>query len=206
MTIRNGPPVPRRDGQPYTAAEDAVILQTKKPGEAALLLGRTYEAIAYRKGLLRMNAQSKEKLQLRRKAYRKTHHVRILLSPEQAVVIPEAVLLERARRLAAPHESLTSFICGDPRIGYRALDRKPASSVEPFVLAKTYAKAPTRVGSMQRAAKISERDVAIIVSRFDGGERRVAIAADYGISPVTISMIIQGKAWRHANPKFMEFA
>lgn len=37
--------------------------------------------------------------------------------------VPEDVFLEAQRRHGAP-QTLTGFICGDPPIGYRALDRK----------------------------------------------------------------------------------
>jgi hypothetical protein len=44
--------------------------------------------------------------------------------PFEREPIPDSVLIDRARRLAASARDLTASICGDPPRGYSALDRR----------------------------------------------------------------------------------
>lgn len=66
--------------------------------------------------------------------YRKTYERRVPSDlptlygrTEPAPAIPPSVIDEAKRRLAAP-KTLTGWICGDPPIGFRALDRRPPTT------------------------------------------------------------------------------
>lgn len=49
----------------------------------------------------------------------------------------------------------------------------------------------------QKVAKLSEKDVTEIRSRFQSGESRFSIAEDYPVSPGNIWMIVSRKTWKH---------
>lgn len=52
-------------------------------------------------------------------------------------------------------------------------------------------------GSRSGKAKLNEASVALIRARLAAGERLVPIAADYGVTPTTISYIRNYKTWLH---------
>lgn len=52
-------------------------------------------------------------------------------------------------------------------------------------------------GSRSGASKLTERQVAEIRVRQAAGELHRVLAAEYGISRVTITNIVTGKTWRH---------
>lgn len=52
-------------------------------------------------------------------------------------------------------------------------------------------------GSRSGASKLTERQVAEIRARHASGELHRVLAADYGVSRVTITHIVNGKTWRH---------
>lgn len=53
------------------------------------------------------------------------------------------------------------------------------------------------VGESSNLAKITAADVPVIRQRYGAGESRVAIAADYGITPEAIWLIATGRKWKH---------
>lgn len=56
-----------------------------------------------------------------------------------------------------------------------------------------------RRGSMQGNSKLNEADVALIKRKLSEGEKGRHIAAKFGVSPSTISLIKLGKFWRHVD-------
>ena len=54
-------------------------------------------------------------------------------------------------------------------------------------------------GSRSGTSKLSEREVAEIRDRCAAGELHRVVAADYGVSRVTITNIVGGKTWRHVS-------
>jgi hypothetical protein len=51
-----------------------------------------------------------------------------LLDIERPVIVPKERLVERRRRLDAPHRTLVGACLGDPAIGYSALDKRADAS------------------------------------------------------------------------------
>lgn len=52
------------------------------------------------------------------------------LEIERPVIVPKERLIERRRRLAAPHRTLVGACVGDPPVGYSALDRRGDASTK----------------------------------------------------------------------------
>lgn len=53
------------------------------------------------------------------------------------------------------------------------------------------------VGERNPRAKLRATDVLVIRQRVAGGETRRAVAADYGVTDVMVSNIVNRKAWTH---------
>lgn len=53
---------------------------------------------------------------------------RTVIVQQEPFIVPLEVWVARARRLASPPRDLVGAICGDPRVGYSALDRRGAQA------------------------------------------------------------------------------
>ena len=59
------------------------------------------------------------------------------------------------------------------------------------------AQAPQRLGSQRPSAKLTERDVPVILRRVENGESMSAVARAFGVGRTTISDIWHGRRWAH---------
>jgi hypothetical protein len=118
----------------------------------ALVSGRSKEQI---KGKIRWETMSEEKRQERRdrlNKYRAT--VRTITRVKPPIMThrapPAERLAERAMRLMAP-QTLTGAFCGDPPVGFSALDRKLRGEAEPIYVDHSLAqlqRKPSLAGSV----------------------------------------------------------
>ncbi|MDE5451306.1 hypothetical protein GWE18_00245 [Bradyrhizobium sp. CSA112] len=103
----------------------------------ALMIGRSREQV---KGKIRWENMSAEKRQARRDRINarrnESGEYRSTPRPDKPTIThraPPEALAERAMRLSAP-QTLTGAFCGDPPIGFSALDRKLSGKAEePYI-------------------------------------------------------------------------
>lgn len=111
--------------KPYEVAKLKSMLERGMDANAiALILGRSYQQV---KGKIRWESMTEEQRQerrdrinARRKGEYKTENI---FRPEPVQKVSPEALAERSRRLAAP-QTLTGFLCGDPPVGFSALERR----------------------------------------------------------------------------------
>jgi hypothetical protein len=117
-----------QNGYPkWTAEEDAAIeafrSQGLRPVEIHMKMPqRTTSAIKLRLSILRIGLdkhRQRDRTRRPRVQFPKNHVAECVVP----VVVPDEVMAERESRLSAPR-SLTALICGDPPVGFSALERR----------------------------------------------------------------------------------
>lgn len=114
----------------WSDAEKATALRMKadgaKPVEIAAALGRTEKSVRAKIYTMQMNQAQRLRDNATRNARRYDSDqgrraagigIAVSMAPDIDAID------ERNRRIAAPHRDLTALLCGDPPLGFSALDR-----------------------------------------------------------------------------------
>lgn len=115
-------------GRPWSAEEDAILLNARKEGtqfgDIASAMNRTIPAVKNRHGYLKMTDEQRRALnQQKTKAKTQTIRMKIEHDHERVPAVPNEVWEDRNRRMAQPR-TLTAWLMGDPAPGTSALERR----------------------------------------------------------------------------------